>query len=381
MADLSLEQYDAYVGMIYSAAMQPGRWKQFLSLLSQSFNSARVAFHCYDYASDESVGTLAEGFDPGFLASYGRHYAALSPYSDQQAQGPVGVVTGSRQLVDRDLFLETEFYHEWIRPQEDIAAGAGITVWRDLGRFLRLGCNIRLQDEERLQPMLEETLERLAPHLRRAFTIGRRLGGEATAGLDDVPSAVYLVDSRARIRHLNPAGEKMLRAQEFVVGRNDRLAFLDRPADRAFQTAVHSIAMSDFVSLGGDMIANSPTSGRTAAVTVAPFMSEPVVDGDIFQWKEDGVPRAIVCVHELPGRELDRSQLAKRYGLTAAEAALAEAMLQGQTLMQFAQVRGVSIHTARTQLKAVFEKTGVSQQSQLVALLATVAPRRPTPAR
>ena len=162
---LPLHEYDAFVRAVYSAASAPGMWKHFIALLSESFASARVALYCHDHTSNVNLGALDYGFDPEFVEAYRQEYAAISPYAPAQALGPVGVVLSSHQLVDRATMRNTRFYQEWIRPQEDIAAGAGITICRDGGRFLRLGCNIRLRDEERVQARLERTLELLAPHL------------------------------------------------------------------------------------------------------------------------------------------------------------------------------------------------------------------------
>jgi DNA-binding CsgD family transcriptional regulator len=63
--------------------------------------------------------------------------------------------------------------------------------------------------------------------------------------------------------------------------------------------------------------------------------------------------------------------LATLYGLTAAEAELVTLLCQGETLDEAARIRGVSAHTARSQLKSVFSKTGVSRQADLVRLLCT----------
>ena len=68
-------------------------------------------------------------------------------------------------------------------------------------------------------------------------------------------------------------------------------------------------------------------------------------------------------------RGLNRAQLAVLFGLTAAEAALAEGLGHGCTLEQVARARGVKISTARSQLAAVLAKTGCRRQQDLLRLL------------
>jgi DNA-binding CsgD family transcriptional regulator len=61
-------------------------------------------------------------------------------------------------------------------------------------------------------------------------------------------------------------------------------------------------------------------------------------------------------------------------GLTQAEAALAAELAAGATLAAAARARGISLETARTQLKSVLGKTGCARQQDLARLLARLAP-------
>ena len=57
------------------------------------------------------------------------------------------------------------------------------------------------------------------------------------------------------------------------------------------------------------------------------------------------------------------------YGLTPAEAELAELLVQGRTLEQAAKIRHVTLNTTRSQLKQVFAKTETSRQGELLKLM------------
>jgi DNA-binding CsgD family transcriptional regulator len=57
--------------------------------------------------------------------------------------------------------------------------------------------------------------------------------------------------------------------------------------------------------------------------------------------------------------------------LTPAEARWTAVIAGGGTIQQFAQGSQVSLNTARTLLKRVFSKTGVSRQAELVRLALT----------
>ena len=86
-----------------------------------------------------------------------------------------------------------------------------------------------------------------------------------------------------------------------------------------------------------------------------------------------GEAGAVLCVRApdlvagLPG-----VSLRALFGLTQAEAALANALVAGESLADYSRRRKVSMHTARAHLKAVLAKTGTHKQAQLVRLLLTM---------
>jgi DNA-binding CsgD family transcriptional regulator len=62
------------------------------------------------------------------------------------------------------------------------------------------------------------------------------------------------------------------------------------------------------------------------------------------------------------------------FDLTAAEARLAAQVAAGQTLNEIAAAEGKSLHTVRTRLKSVLDKTGCRRQADLARLLARLVP-------
>jgi DNA-binding CsgD family transcriptional regulator len=61
--------------------------------------------------------------------------------------------------------------------------------------------------------------------------------------------------------------------------------------------------------------------------------------------------------------------LRRVYELTDAEARFTALLLQGRKLEDIAETLAISIHTARSHLKHVFEKTRTSRQGELISLL------------
>jgi DNA-binding CsgD family transcriptional regulator len=69
----------------------------------------------------------------------------------------------------------------------------------------------------------------------------------------------------------------------------------------------------------------------------------------------------------------DEMVLGTRFRLTPAEARIALGIARGKPLADIADAHGITVQTARTQLKSVFSKTHTNRQAELAVLLMEVA--------
>ena len=82
-------------------------------------------------------------------------------------------------------------------------------------------------------------------------------------------------------------------------------------------------------------------------------------------------PVVLLTMNELVRSEaIPHRWLSQMFGLTRTEASVTNWLVSGRSIDEYAQHRGVSLETARSQLKTVLSKTGMSRQAQLVAALA-----------
>jgi len=81
--------------------------------------------------------------------------------------------------------------------------------------------------------------------------------------------------------------------------------------------------------------------------------------------------KTLLAMNELfPAGAIPNLWLSQLFGLTPAESSVTNWLVSGRTIDEYAQDRGVSPATVRSQLKTVLAKTGMSRQAQLVAALA-----------
>jgi DNA-binding CsgD family transcriptional regulator len=78
-----------------------------------------------------------------------------------------------------------------------------------------------------------------------------------------------------------------------------------------------------------------------------------------------------VDFQELPAPPIEA--LVQVFDLSPAEARLAQKLARGKSLEEASQSLEIKLNTARSQLSAIFQKTGTRRQARLVALLSRLA--------
>jgi DNA-binding CsgD family transcriptional regulator len=185
----------------------------------------------------------------------------------------------------------------------------------------------------------------------------------ALGALDQLCAGVIITDSGGRVIEMNRAAESIVRLDDGLNVRNDRLC-----ARRAFETAkMAKLIAGAAADAKSDRAAGRMLVGRCDGLppyvlTVAPLRTDMAVDHRRYT--------LIVVVD--PERHCPSDKdLAEFFGLSPAEARLAAALLTGKTLSEIAASTGTRITTLRTQLGSILRKVGVRRQFDLVRILSS----------
>jgi PAS domain-containing protein len=378
LLDIAEDSYGALVRRVYSAGLDRAKWSEFLADFSDLIGRSWLALHGHDMARNVNLGFLTHNYSPDHHSSYLQHFAGRNPWNARAARIPVGAVIHSQVLLEPDVLKRTEFYNDWIRPQEDIGTGAGITLFRDRQRFLRLSCNIRFRDLESIEARLLGLLEAIGPHMQASFQLSRRLAGARVGqhyqdALQLVPEAILLLDHCGRVTFINAATERLLQGSRSVaVGADRRLALADHSAQLAIDAALAAIAQ-------GSSRPAAPIAVQTSATPLVaelfPFVADEAPIKPPLLLLLDGLPTAILMLRRAVSPLRNALAMAtERYGWSPTEAALCGHLLDGGSVRSFSERRGVSFHTVRNQMRSVLEKAGVQRQSALVALVVSLHP-------
>ncbi len=215
----------------------------------------------------------------------------------------------------------------------------------------------------------------LSEELASAGALARALGfARAEAALDAFEmsgSAVVLLDRHGDVIRLNDAAERSLGPDLQII--RGRLVSRERAATAELDRALHRLVWAASPSALMPPI-SLPRSERR------PLLAYPVRLAGVSPDALAACQALVVLIDVEKRFQPPEEALRSCFGLTRAEAKLASRCASGDALETVADELGIAKETARSQLKSVFEKTGVHRQAQFVALLSRLlngeAPRR-----
>lgn len=359
------------LGLLYDHVGTADGWAGFAAALGDSYGNGigMLATHDFAQPGGRLVGSFAGR--EAYQASYAAHYAAVNPWIGRAEGRPVGTVTASESLLPFAAFQRTEFFADWCRPQ-GIGAGVGVTVQRDGRRAIAVSVLFPRRVLER-DADAAGRLQRLVPHLLRAAQLDRQLAALAARAetaervLEQLALGLFLATAEAQVVLHNEAAGRMLATGDAITLIQGKLGAGTVKETAALRACIAAAAraQTDILCPPGGLL-------RLRRHTLAPEYEALVAPaGAGIPGVPPGRRHAAVFVrdpllHPVPPAEA----LRRLYGLTAAEARLMRSLGAGETLEEAAARFAVGRETVRSQLRALFDKTGTRRQADLVRLVA-----------
>jgi DNA-binding CsgD family transcriptional regulator len=226
---------------------------------------------------------------------------------------------------------------------------------------------LSLQGSRKRGPFERADLElfaRLAPHVTRALEIRERLAAAALSSksmgeaLNRNRVAVMMLDARGSILQANALASAHLAKGGPMRRKSDGTLAVDGAAGRILLRWLGNGAPE---GVGAEGSIRVPREGRLPlSLSIAPFPDAKP------QWFQSEVRWLLTIADPEQAAQVSVATLSELYGLTAREAEVAALVAAGLSPPDIASRHGTSVHTVRTQLKAVFRKTGWHTQADLI---------------
>jgi len=360
------------IRQIYASALDPAGWHDFVKLVSEECGGPAVGLSLQVPGAGPPIGIYRSGFREGFEAVFAKHIAQGMPWGELSEMEPEARFARASEFFPDSELADTDFFREYMKPQGFACEGPLVNLIHPSEGMLFSGVAIyRKLEGRRIDDEDIGMLDLLVPHLAQAFGIHCRLGGIDRARLalaevvDRLPSGVVLLDGKRRPVVSNHAADAIAAENDgfFLDDRGPRAAM--QPDDAAMQAMIcraieggpaAGAPMPGFVSL------TRPSGRRPLTVMVTPLLESPEAttsDAAAMLFVSDpdaGSPSTLEVLRSL-------------YGLTTAEAELVQMLVSGLSLDEAADRRGVTMNTARSQLKHVFAKTDTGRQGELIRLI------------
>ncbi len=368
------QQFDRLVGLIYESVQDIGQLVPAMALMCNEIGALAGHYIHMDVASREVFSSLIS--DPAFSAGdaeYRNYYSSIDERLQWVATGAIGEWRTDYERFDERSVRRSEIYNDFLfkygvrhlivgRIGGEALENEGLSFLRPLGA--------KHYDAQDLQ-----FLERTTGHLVRSSVLRRRLRGLERQQQADQTLLKYLpygtvwVDAACRVVSFNNVAADILAGADGICVKAQRLCMADSGADGMLAAAVRQ-ATGGEGRRGQWFAARREREAPPLVVSVIPAQAEQqaeLVDGS--------APLALVILQDMNRQRLPRSAvLRKMFALTPAEARLAEALLDNETIESYAQKADVSRNTVRTHMASLFSKTGTRRQAELLRILMMAEP-------
>ncbi len=277
-------------------------------------------------------------------------------------------------MCSRETFENSEFYNDWVLPQEDIIAGGGSILFKEDSRMFIIGGNIRRKDKH-LEKHWLEIVSLITPHLQNAIEINRviargKLEQAAQAeGMNTSSTAIFIVNNFGKILFLNSVAQQLVSIGEVAkTGIGSKLEFSNGQASSAFKRIIHSLnLMNRDVSSSFEVFnhrENSQYVCRTARFDPRDHDTSPY--GILICTDH---PCVLLTISKIKKQQVSKSQLSARFGITETEAEVVMQLVGGLSPREISDQREVSIYTIRNQIKSAMSKMNVHRQIDLANVI------------
>ena len=367
--DMSLEFFDEVIECVYDSALDPGRWRQAIGMISDLSRSHFGALAVIDLERNRHELAYDKGYSNHFRQLYEEKHGAMNPYLGRLMHLPIATVATQSMLIDDDEFANSSVYEEFVKPLK-ICDAIGFNVLKTRQQTTLLAAH-RRESEGCYEIADIKLLRLLAPHICRSMAISQmlnfqRIRSEAfETTLKALKFGICLTDREGKIVFLNRAGDHQVRTSDALRIHNSRLAPIDREARATLTNAVLDAAAAEDET-SASQVTTIALPGDENSGLVATIL--PLNRGARAQFFGNSGPAAAVFIQDPHAEQAtcDGGGFASLYDLTPSEVRVLLALSRGLGIKHVTDTLGINRSTAKTHLQHIYAKTGTSRQTELM---------------
>ncbi len=361
------DQLHQAVADIYEAAVQPAAWITAVDNIRKILDSAGGVIFFTD-PEQQIMSWHSVALEPNGV-EYGEHIYAIDPRVKWVRNAPPGSLCWDYRYAN-DREMDRHEFYDWMARKSGVRYFIGAHYQLADGSSLFASINRAIKQDH-----VDETdighFELLAPHIRNAMALSQQLAlTKERASLFDLLNqsageGLILLSKTGRVIGTNAEADRIL-------AENDGLAVVEGhlKANKAADTRRLSALVMDAVAVTSDGSAVTslarPSGKLSYLLRVLPWPLH--LEGAT----ETAAAVAMIKDPEHRSQHPDHADLRTGLGLSRREAELAVLLGEGKSVPEAAAAMKISVNTARVHLAHIFEKTGASNQGDLLRLLMSI---------
>jgi DNA-binding CsgD family transcriptional regulator len=366
---IDLGKVDPLIGALYDGPMQSPPWSTALPLMRDCLRAKHVTLMLRPPSPDSSGVMINTGpVTTQGVESYETHFFALDPFVRLKE----GEVVTAEELIGKS-WLSSPVYVEYLKPL-DIRHLLGSDIYTEEG----IECRLRVTRSHDAKPFTAEDkalLRYLLPHLKRSIQLHARLDfleceRQLFAGtVNRMLLGMISFDQNGTILETNQEARRILTDKDGITLSGNNLVVHGSTEGRELQRMIKQALAPAPGGVQGPGVVEALAVTRPSGRSKLGVLVKAIPIG---QWSESRHrPAAVVFLRDPESNAVQPShELVRRlFELTRMEATLALLLAEGHTLDEAAEKMNVRRNTARTHLRSIFCKTGVTRQTMLVRLL------------
>ena len=353
------------VAAIWRASVEPKSWEDVMRRTVRMIPGAVGGAIFTPFHAGPGGFHIAPDAIPEFIEEYLRdNWGAQDPLQHAMFRKfPIErLVWSFEDLLPKEIYLKSPPYRDLVKKYypHGYDNGVGAIVHGHGARTAVLTVPGSSWDEDEVAEH-KMVIRELEPHIYGAIAAHWRLVEAEQAAkvsrfaLDQLPLGVIWLGRDGSVVHANAAAQKILDQRDGMFLMAGRLRA--NAVAQEFDAAIESVGTRQPEA----SLAVPRRERRPLFVTLVPGAVQDALGsaGDkvctlVFVTDPDRMPSNV------------GARLKKLYGLSSAEAAVAELLASGLTIETVAERREVSVHTVKTQIKILMGKMGAGRQSDIV---------------
>lgn len=358
----------ATIEAIHAAGLDEAYWPRALAAMCEVVGGTGATFEVINKKQFAPSAFHSVGIPPVRQIEYADYYLAINPRVRAGLATPAGHVHWDYQIIDEAAMRRDPFYADFL-PQIGLRYFVAGTIRQAEDEFAVFAIQ-RSAKQGHVDKREIALMARLVPHVQQAFDVARRLksAGETRdvleRTLDWFADGVALLRADGTVIYANDSFRAIVRRNDGIRIRKNAIEFADNEARTRFHAAIASVLRlrggETDNAAGTDFRAARSAGGQSYLVSVRPLLGGAAP-------KQPSTAVAILFARDphAPGTAATAT-LRDLFGLTEAEAGLAQALQSGVVLADYARSRALSLNTVYTHLRRLREKTGSNRMPELI---------------